>query len=141
MVEEIPKDHSTWSYILTGILSIITSWFTFKKYYNHTKIDLESGKTQLDIIEYLRDVKRTAIENETKAKDLAEKILNENQELKNKINDLTTENTNMKLQVKILNEIVNTLQNSLYETKRILENQMQVNEDLLEQINRCKIEN
>lgn len=140
MVEDIPKDHNTWSYILTGVLSIITSWFTFKKYYNHTKVDLESSKTQLDIIEYLRDVKKVAIENETKAKDLAEKILTENQELKVKIGDLTTENANMKLQVKILNEIVSTLQNSLQETKRILENQMQVNEDLLEQINKCKIE-
>ena len=123
--------------IITACASVSGSWLSFRQMYLKNKVETEATTSQLEIIDYLNEVKKVAVENEQKAKILADKVVEENQQLKAKVSELTDENKSVKLQVKILNEIVGTLQASLAETKRILENQMTVNEELLQQINNC----
>lgn len=121
--------------ILTALTSVGGTFFAVKKFIVSNQADIGLSQSQIDVINYLQQVKAHAVESEQHAKQLANELITENQLLKEKINQLNTENKDIRLQNKILSDIITSLQDSLSRTRNILDEQLEINNDLIRQLN------
>lgn len=128
MISNIP-DWTTHG--LTAILGGVATFFGFKKMLAESSVSDNTTKAHLEIIEYLKQVKDSALEAEAKAKEIAISLEEENKNLRIKIEDLEKTNDSIKVHNKILTDIVSSLQHALQQTKLILEEQISINDELL----------
>jgi uncharacterized protein (DUF3084 family) len=117
--------------ILAGIAGMGGVWLGIRKKLSDHSLSLHQDKAQVDVINYLKETRQIALDSEEESRRLLDKAQADNATLKVQIRSLQDENKNVKTQNKILSDIVQSLQDSLTQTKRILEEQIDMNNQLL----------
>lgn len=119
---------------LTALASVGIAWVSIKKFLSSNNASIASDKAHVDIITYLKEARQIAHEAEEKCRDCFKQIEQENSEIKAKLATVETENAMLKGQNAILTDIVSSLQLSLSQTKKILEEQIEMNNELIKKI-------
>ena len=117
-----------------ALASIGVTWISIKKFLSANIASITTDKAQVDLINYLKEARQIAHEAEEKYRERFTQIEIENSELKAKLTTLEAESTMIKGQNVMLTDIITSLQLSLSQTKKILEDQIEMNNELIKKI-------
>lgn len=117
-----------------ALASIGATWISIKKFLSANIASITTDKAQVDLINYLKEARQIAHEAEEKYRERFTQIEIENSELKAKLTTLEAESTMIKGQNVMLTDIITSLQLSLSQTKKILEEQIEMNNELIKKI-------
>lgn len=117
-----------------ALASIGVTWISIKKFLSANIASITTDKAQVDLINYLKEARQIAHEAEEKYRERFTQIEIENSELKAKLTTLEAESTMIKGQNVMLTDIITSLQLSLSQTKKILEEQIEMNNELIKKI-------
>lgn len=117
-----------------ALASIGATWISIKKFLSANIASITTDKAQVDLINYLKEARQIAHEAEEKYRERFKQIEIENSELKAKLTTLEAESTMIKGQNAMLTDIITSLQLSLSQTKKILEEQIEMNNELIKKI-------
>lgn len=130
----VETTHEMVSIGLAALASVGATWISIRKFLSANMASITTDKAQVDLIEYLKEARQIAHEAEEKYREQFHAIETENSELKAKLITVDAENTMLKSQNAILTDIVQSLQLSLSQTKKILEEQIEINNELIRKI-------
>ena len=119
---------------VAALASIGATWISIKKFLSANIASITTDKAHVDLINYLKEARQIAHEAEEKYRERFKQIEIENSELKAKLTTLETESTMIKGQNAMLTDIITSLQLSLSQTKKILEEQIEMNNELIKKI-------
>ena len=117
-----------------ALASIGATWISIKKFLSANIASITTDKAHVDLINYLKEARQIAHEAEEKYRERFTQIEIENSELKAKLTTLEAESTMIKGQNVMLTDIITSLQLSLSQTKKILEEQIEMNNELIKKI-------
>ncbi len=127
-------NHELLSMGLAALASIGATWVGVKKFLSANIASITTDKAQVDLINYLKEARQIAHEAEEKYRERLRQIELENSEIRAKLTTVETENTMLKGQNAMLTDIITSLQLSLSQTKKILEEQIEMNNELIKKI-------
>jgi chromosome segregation ATPase len=119
---------------VAALASIGATWISIKKFLSANIASITTDKAHVDLINYLKEARQIAHEAEEKYRERFKQIEIENSELKAKLTTLEAESTMIKGQNAMLTDIITSLQLSLSQTKKILEEQIEMNNELIKKI-------
>ena len=127
-------NHEIFSMGAAALASLGATWISIKKFLSANIASITTDKAQVDLINYLKEARQIAHEAEEKYRERFKQIEIENSELKAKLTTLESESTMIKGQNAMLTDIITSLQLSLSQTKKILEDQIEMNNELIKKI-------
>lgn len=119
---------------IAALASIGASIVGIKKFLSTNTVSITTDKAQVDVINYLKEARQIAHEAEEQYRERLRQIEIENSELKAKLITVETENTMMRGQIELFSDIIASLQLSLSQTKKILDEQIEMNNELMKKI-------
>jgi len=119
---------------VAALASIGATWISIKKFLSANIASITTDKAHVDLINYLKEARQIAHEAEEKYRERFKQIEIENSELKATLTTLEAESAMIKGQNAMLTDIITSLQLSLSQTKKILEEQIEMNNELIKKI-------